>query len=338
MRTVVLGTGRMGRRHIQVVKEMGLELVGVCDVFPDALVLAQIEQGVLPELHFTDVRTLLDSKQPECVIVATTAPTHSEYTCLAVEMGAKYILCEKPMAISLSECNKMIDVCASHGAHLAINHPRRYMDQFMEPKRLINSVEFGGLASVTVVAGNFGMAMNGSHYFEMFQCLTEESPAEVSAWFSDDIVPNPRGQEFEDRGGQVRVTTVSGKRLQMEIGPDQGNGLTVIYAGRYGQIIVEELMGIMTLVYREDQYRDLPTVRYATPSVRKTQMIKPASVTDPAKAVMTALLSNSNFPSGEDGRSAIATLVAAYVSNDEGHRSVSLTEVEKYKDRIFPWA
>jgi predicted dehydrogenase len=97
-------------------------------------------------------------------------------------------------------------------------------------------------------------------------------------------------------------------------------------------------MGIMTLVYREDQYRDLPTVRYATPSVRKTQMIKPASVTDPAKAVMTALLSNSNFPSGEDGRSAIATLVAAYVSNDEGHRSVSLTEVEKYKDRIFPWA
>lgn len=338
MKTVVLGAGRMGRRHIQVVQEMGLDLAGICDPNPDALEMADKEQGVASDLHYSDAITLLKEKQPECVVIATTAPTHCEYTIRSAELGAKYILCEKPMAISLVECDLMLAACKKHGAKLAVNHQMRFMDQYITPKRLLNSAEFGGLASVTVVAGNFGMAMNGTHYFEMFRYITDEALDEVTAWFSPGKVPNPRGPQFEDRAGCVRITTASGKRFYMEVSPDQGNGLKVIYAARNGQIAIDELTGAMSLVSREEQYRELPTTRYGMPSVRSQQTIQPADVIAPSRAVLEALLINANPPTGEDGRLAVATLVAAYISDEEGHRSVKLEETGQFKNRTFPWA
>lgn len=338
MKTVVIGTGRMGRRHIQVVKEMGLELVGICDPMPEALTLAEKEQGIPKEIHFSDSAEMIKKLRPECVVIATTAPTHCEYTCLAAENGAKFILCEKPMAISMQQCDQMLDACKKFGAKLAINHQMRFMEQYIEPKKLINSPEYGGLASVTVVAGNFGIAMNGTHYIEMFRYMTDENPAEVSAWFSADKVPNPRGPQFEDRAGSVRITTASGKRFYMEVGSDQGNGLKVIYAGRNGQIMVEELSGRMTLIAREEQYRDLPTTRYGMPSQTSEQTITPADVIAPTRAVLEALIQGANPPSGEDGRHAVAALVAAYISDEEGHRPVKISETKNYQTRSFPWA
>jgi predicted dehydrogenase len=232
----------------------------------------------------------------------------------------------------------MLETCAKSKTHLAINHQMRFMEQYTEPKRLINSDAFGGLTSVTVVAGNFGLAMNGTHYIEMFRFMTDETPSEVTAWFSTEKVPNPRGTQFEDRAGSLRITTAGGKRFYMEVGADQGNGLKVIYAGRYGQIMIEELTGTMTSVSREEQYRNLPTTRYGMPSVRSEQMIKPADALAPSRAVLESLLGNTNPPRGEDGRFAVAALVAAYVSDEEGHRPVKIEETRKFQTRTFPWA
>ena len=83
MKVALVGLGRMGQRHLQVVQTEGLEVVGICDLNPEALSIATAEYGIKTDLHFTDVRHLLRETAPECVIIATTAPTHCEYTCLA---------------------------------------------------------------------------------------------------------------------------------------------------------------------------------------------------------------------------------------------------------------
>ena len=338
MKTAVIGVGRMGRRHVQVIRDLGPRLVGVCDQSPEALALTDEEYGVPVEQQFTDASTLLEQTTPECVIVATTAPTHCLYTCLAAEAGAKYILCEKPMGVSLAECDRMIETCQAHGAKLAINHQMRFMQQYTEPKRIVQSEAFGGLSSVTVVAGNFGMAMNGTHYFEMFSYMTDEAPVEVTAWFSEDKVPNPRGPQFEDRAGAVRLTTASGKRFYMEISADQGHGVKVIYSGPYGQLVVDELKGTMYLAVREEQYRNLPTTRYGMPWVESVHKIEPADSVGPSRAVLDALLHDKNPPTGEDGRLAVAVLVAAYVSDENGHVPVRLDDPNLPRERVFPWA
>jgi predicted dehydrogenase len=338
VKTVIVGTGRMGRRHIQVVRDLGLNLAGIYDMNPESISIAAEEHNISPELHFTDVHQLLKQTEPECVIIATTAPTHCEYTCLAAESGAKYVLCEKPMAVSLAECDKMLEVCVHNSTELAVNHQMRFMAQYTEPKRIIKSDAFGGLCSVTVVGGNFGMAMNGTHYFEMFRFMTDESPVEVSAWFSPEKVANPRGAQFEDRAGAVRLASPSGKRYYMEISTDQGHGVHVIYAGPYGQLVVDELAGSMKLITRDEEYRNLPSTRYGMPAIEKTFQIEPADVIGPSRSVLNALLNKTNFPTGEDGRLAVSVLVGAYVSDENGHRPVRIDEEPLPRERVFPWA
>lgn len=327
----------MGRRHIQVTRDLGLELVGVCDQSSESLEIAAQEFAIPSERCFMQPPDLFTRENPECVIVATTAPTHCEYTCLAAEAGVKYILCEKPMGVSLAECDRMISACKTNGARLAVNHQMRFMEQYVKVKEVVWTEAFGGLSSVTVVTGNMGMAMNGTHYFEMFRYMTDEQPETVTAWFSNEDVPNPRGPQFHDRAGAVRLTTPNGKRFYMETGSDQGHGLKVIYAGPRGIMVVDELLGTIETTIREPQYRDLPTTRYGMPSTTESSNIAPADAVGPSRSVLQALLNDEDPPSGEDGRLAVAVLVAAYTSNDNGNVPIKM-DGNLPLEQVFPWA
>lgn len=228
MKLAVIGVGRMGRRHIRVVKDLDLELVGVCDYQPESLALAEKECDVLVDQQFSDVRVMLEQTQPEAVIVATTAPTHASYTCLAAAMGARYILSEKPLAVSLAQAEQMIAACQQHGAKLAINHYMRFIDFGQEIKRIVESAAFGGFSSMTVAAANIGLAMVGSHYIELFHWLSGETSVQTTAWLERDPLPNPRGAQFEDRAGSLRLVTASGKRFYLEAGVEQGHGVKLV--------------------------------------------------------------------------------------------------------------
>src|SRR6476661_770392 len=153
MKIAVVGAGRMGQVHMQTVSDMKLELAGICDLSSDMLAAAGQKFGLAPERQFTDLSTLLQQVQPDCLIIATTAPSHAAYTCAAAEAGVRFILCEKPMGTSLADCDRMISICKDRGVRLAINHQMRFMDYYREAKRLVQSDEFGELASITVVAG-----------------------------------------------------------------------------------------------------------------------------------------------------------------------------------------
>ena len=336
MRVAVLGTGRMGMRHLRVVRELGWEIVGILDLKEAALREAGKEFGIPGSRQYQDPGRLMFESNPECVIVASTAPGHGPLTCLAAEGGARYILCEKPMATSLSECDRMIAICQRHGVRLAINHQMRFMEQYLVARRIIESKEFGSWASIAVVAGNMGLAMNGTHYFELLRWLSGESPTEVAAWFFPTGMSNPRGPQFNDSAGSVRVTTPSGKRLYMEIGADQGHGIRVVYAGRAGILVADELSGQMRLGVRSAEYRDLPTGRYGMPSQDSSLEVAPADAMAPTRSVLEALVAERNYPTGEDGRVAVATLVAAYVSDENGHIPVSTEGLPREREFQYP--
>jgi predicted dehydrogenase len=337
MKIAVIGVGRMGRRHLQVAIELGLSIVGICDQNLEALKICEDEFHINKNQQFIEAKLMLETTQPDCVIIATTAPMHCDYTCLAAECGTKFILCEKPMAISLAQCDRMIQVCKKNDARLAINHQMRFMEQYITPKQILFSEAFGGLSSVAVIGGNFGLAMNGTHYFEMFRYLTDEKPFEVTAWFSEEKLPNPRGPLFEDRAGQVKITTAKGIRFYMDVSADQGHGVRVIYAGRRGQIVVDELNGSISISARNEFDRYFPTTRYGMASVDTEMTIKPADSIEPTKFVLDALIHEINYPTGEEGRLAIATLVAAYCSHEQNHKSI-IIDNDLPVNREFPWA
>ena len=327
----------MGRRHIHVVHKLGLDLVGIVDHSPEALHEARQEHDLDQRIIFENPESLFSAVIPECLIIATTADSHCALTCMAAERGVKYILVEKPLAVSLEECERMISTCERHGARLSVNHQMRFMEQYKKPKTLLDSDAYGGLKSMTVVGGNFGMSMNGTHYLEAFRYMTDEAPDEVTAWFDPDVVANPRGPQFEDRAGSIRVTTASGKRLYLEIGSDQGHGLEVIYAGRNGMISVSELTGDMTASVRQSQYRELPTTRYGMPADNKHETISPAELIDSTALVLSALIKDENRVTAEQGMMAVKVLVAAYTSAENGSRPVRIDQGLDC-NRTFPWA
>lgn len=337
MRAAVIGVGRMGRRHVQAVRELCWDLVGAYDVNPEALRLTHEEQGVPAERLFSDLDRLFSAARPECVIIATTADSHADLTCTAAERGARFILVEKPMAVSLAECDRMLAACARAGTKLAVNHQMRFMPQYTEAKRIMSSEAYGRFASMTVVAGSFGFATNGTHYLEAFRYLSDESAAEVTAWFSAETLPNPRGPQFQDRAGTIRVVTAGGKRLFMEIGADQGYGLHLVLSSRNGMIVVDEITGEMRCAVRKEEHRDMPTTRIALPADRTELQIELAGVIKSTAAVLTALVEDANSVTGEDGRKAVEVLVAAYQSAEAGNVPVRVGPGLD-RDRTFPWA
>lgn len=333
----IIGLGRMGRRHIQAAKNLGFTIAGVYDPMPESVSLALKEHDLPPSIVFDSAQRMLETVQPDALVVASTAPSHCEYVCMAAGAGVRHVLCEKPMAVSVAECGRMIEACVASGTSLAVNHQMQFMEQYTLVKDLAASPDFGGLRSVTVAASNFGLAMNGAHYFEMFRYLTGEEIETVSFWADDEKVPNPRGAQYEDRSGQLRAVTPSGVRLYMELGGDQGHGIHVVYGCRHGQIFVDEVAGSMRYTHRKAEFRDLPTTRYGMPAEVVSRQIAPADVIAPTEAVWRAMLEGRVYPDGRCGLHAVQALVAANVSGERGGEPVSMND-EALKARIFPWA
>lgn len=337
MKAVIIGAGRMGRRHISVLRQLRFELVGLVDCSRLSLQLCQKEHQLTDCILFANPAPMYAQMIPECLIIATTADSHCKLVCEAAERGVKYILVEKPLATSLDECDQMILVCEKYGVRLAVNHQMRFLEQYTRPKTLLYSPEYGGFKSMTVVAGNFGLSMNGTHFIEAFRFMANEEPVAVNAWFSDELIPNPRGTQFQDRAGSIRVVTSSGKRLYMEISADQGHGIVVTYAGRNGLITVNELAGELNSTLREEQYRDLSTTRYGMPAVNQREIITPAEIIDSTAAVLNALITCENSVTAEQGKLSIKVLVAAYESAESGGATVKL-DLISHPHRTFPWA
>lgn len=337
MNTGLIGLGRMGLRHYTVIKRLNLNLVGAADMNP-ATHEDAVKEGINADLIYANAADMFAKNNIDVAVIATTAPSHFLLVKMAAEAGAKYILCEKPMGVSLQQCDEMIDICKKADCKLAINHQMRFMDQYTTPKKLLNSPAHGGLSSMTVLAGNFGFSMNGCHYFEAFRYMCDDQPKTISAWFSDETIANPRGEQFEDRAGAIRVETENGKRYYMDISGDQGHGMHVSYMSRNGRIDVDELAGYMREVVREEEHRDMPTTRYGMPYETHISDIKPADAVTPTQDVLKALLDGKNYPTGEDGRTAIELLVAAYQSAEKGGVPIDLAQLSLDRTQKYPWA
>lgn len=336
---VLVGTGRMARAHAQALARLGIALHAVCDTRADVCDAFGAEFGVPPARRFRDAAVMFAGVGgPGLAIIASTADAHQGLTCFAARGGARRILCEKPMATSLAACDAMVAACHEVGALLAINHQMRFMDQYNLIKQEFASGRFGTLSSMNVVGGCFGLAMNGCHYVEAFGHLAGSDPVEVSAWLSPEPIASPRGAQFFDRAGTIRAVAEGGQRLTLSCDADQGHGMTVTYAATLGHIFVDELEGEYIATARKPEHGAAPASRYGMPWDRWQRRFPPADNVGPTAAVIEALMAGRGYPSGADGRRAVATLVAAHRSDEAGHTPVRLDALGGDAGRVFPWA
>lgn len=337
MNCVVVGAGRMGRRHIEVLKSLNIELIGVVDTSIDSLKIVKEQFMIKDDLTYLSLEEFLENNIPDFAIIATTADSHFSLTCILAEFGVKFILVEKPFAISLEQAKKMLEICNNKFCKIAVNHQMRYINHYLKIKEIINNKNYGGLRSITITTGNFGFSMNAIHYFELFRFMTDENPYEVTAWFSNENVKNPRGEQFEDKAGCIRITSKSGKRLYIDASADHGHGIIVNYFARNGFIISNELTGEINYTVRENEYLNLPTTRYAMPSDSYSEKIPIDDIILSTSHLIHDLLYSTNYVSGDFGFLSLMTLVAAYESAMNDNKSIILTQTTLF-NKEFPWA
>jgi predicted dehydrogenase len=91
---------------------------------------------------YGDWRELVQDSDLDAVYVATPVHLHAAQTVAAAEAG-KHILCEKPMALDVGECDRMIAACTASGVRLGIAYYRHFYPVVRRMRDLIASGEIG---------------------------------------------------------------------------------------------------------------------------------------------------------------------------------------------------
>ena len=103
----IIGSGGMGRGHMNRFKNLGVEWGGVCDVYDVNLQKGMDIAGACGKSH-TDHRHLLERKDIDAVLIASPEHWHHDHLIDTVRAG-KDAYCEKPMSWSIQQGANMIN-------------------------------------------------------------------------------------------------------------------------------------------------------------------------------------------------------------------------------------
>lgn len=143
-RVAVVGTGAIvSGSHLPALRAHSdrVELVAAVDV----------DQGRLDAFRelageqvagFTSVDAMLDAVHPDLVLIGTPPSLHRDQTVAALKAGA-WVLCEKPLTLSLAEYDEIAAAEEASGAYAAVVFQHRYGSGAVHARELITSGELG---------------------------------------------------------------------------------------------------------------------------------------------------------------------------------------------------
>jgi len=126
----------------------GAKLVAMVDPSAEARNAALAELGI--DRGYADYKDVLQDKEVDAIVVVTPTVFHKDIVAAAAKAG-KHILCEKPMAMTVAECQAMIDACSAAKVKLQIGFMRRFDRNFIQAKA---AVDAGRIGDVVLVKSN----------------------------------------------------------------------------------------------------------------------------------------------------------------------------------------
>jgi len=155
IRVGVAGLGRSGWGiHVRLLSQIPAKYQIVAVTDPDA---GRCQEAVerFGCQAYAGYDELVGDDAVELVVVATPSHLHADYTIAALEAG-KAVVCEKPMAASLADADRMIAAAEHTGRLLTIFQNRRYSPDFCQVKEVIDSGVLGRIVMIHMTASGFG--------------------------------------------------------------------------------------------------------------------------------------------------------------------------------------
>ena len=307
MRVALFGCGWVQDFHARGVLARGHELVAVANHREESATAFAERHGVARVT--TDWGSLARDADVDAAIVATPNALHAPQSIALLEAG-KHVLVEKPMAVSVAECDAMVDASRASGASLMVAHCWRFRDEVIALRDRISAGELGEV----VKTRGYGVHANWG----------------PSGWFTDPVLAG--GGALVDMG----VHAIDTARFLLG-DPEPGRVFATI-STRYGDYAVDDeailliswAQGTSSIVesgwwHPHKEGMEADTEVYGTrgyarvfpreePSEDYEHCTQPMYTAQVAEFLDAIEEGRQPRPSGEDGRVVMQVVEAAYAS------------------------
>ncbi len=141
-RVCLVGAGRAGQVHAESLVHHVPEGRLVALVDPSDAALQKTAARFAIESRFNSLEQAIDGIVFDAVVITTPTFTHRELAVLAAGRG-KHVFCEKPMALTIEECDEMISAAQRNAVILQLGFMRRFDPDFQAAKARIDAGEIG---------------------------------------------------------------------------------------------------------------------------------------------------------------------------------------------------
>jgi len=121
-----------------------VRLVAACDSRAEARAQFEID---FHAPAYTNIGDFLRNPEVDVVYIASPHQYHADHTCAAACHG-KHVLVEKPMALSLEECDAMIAACAAAGVCLLVGHSHSFDEPYRRTRQIIDEGSVGAVRMI----------------------------------------------------------------------------------------------------------------------------------------------------------------------------------------------
>jgi UDP-N-acetyl-2-amino-2-deoxyglucuronate dehydrogenase len=148
IRFALVGCGRIAANHFNAIRQHSdrCELVGVCDINPDALDEAAVTTGARPYASLTEMLAKCDA---DAFIVATPSGLHPEQAIQIARTG-RHVITEKPMATRWEDGKRMVSACDAAGVRMFVVKQNRRNATLQLLKRAVDKKRFGRIYMVNL--------------------------------------------------------------------------------------------------------------------------------------------------------------------------------------------
>jgi len=142
----ILGSGFMGGTHAKAFAKLpDVQIVGVSSRSLDKASTLAKEYGAEP---YTDAMMLATDPRIDAVSITLPTQVHLEYTIAALNAG-KHVLLEKPMALTVEQCDEMIASAKKNERILMVGQTLRFWPEYGMIRDLVKSGALGKPLSAT---------------------------------------------------------------------------------------------------------------------------------------------------------------------------------------------
>ncbi|WP_255171443.1 Gfo/Idh/MocA family protein [Natrononativus amylolyticus] len=168
----------MGYRHARAFDSVeGCRLVACADVVSDHARDFGAAFDLPDDGVFTDLESMLDTASPDVVSICTPPSTHVDLVEACVDHDAvRAVHCEKPLAPTMGESRRLVELGAGDDVQLTINLQNRCSDGAAAIKSAIDGGEIGDLERVEI--GRQDLLQTGLHHLDLANYVLGDEPVE----------------------------------------------------------------------------------------------------------------------------------------------------------------